>query len=141
MKKLIWWSCEMPTCNFTKKNSFTHPPYCISPSFSQNTSWLLLPKRLWKCESTISFWKYKQKVVLLVIYLFNYDSSKSAFFVINYGIWRSIEYSFYEEEIGIIRVFLLCVLICTFLSKSNCSSSWWFSFPILTSVSNSHFKQ
>ena len=30
------WSCEMPTCKLTKKNSFTHPPLCILPSFSQN---------------------------------------------------------------------------------------------------------
>ena len=54
-----------------EKSSFTNTPSCISPSFShntsfsQNTSQLLLPKRFWKCESIISFWKYKQKVVLL----------------------------------------------------------------------------
>ena len=48
-----------------EKSSFTHTPSYISPSFSQNTSQLLLPKRFWKCESTISFRKYKQKVVLL----------------------------------------------------------------------------
>ena len=47
------------------KNSFTHTPSCILPSFSQNASRLLLPKRLWKCVSTISFRKYKRKVVLL----------------------------------------------------------------------------
>ena len=53
------------------KNSFTHTPSCILPSFSkntlfsQNTSWSLLPKRLWKCESIISFQKYKRKVVIL----------------------------------------------------------------------------
>ena len=84
----------MPTRNFMKKSSFTHPPSCILPSFSQNASRLLLPKRSWKCESTISFWKCKRKVVLLVIYLFNYDSSKSTFFTLNYGIWRSLEHSF-----------------------------------------------
>ena len=67
-----------------RKNSFTHPPSCILPSFSQNASRLLLPKRFWKCASTISFRKYKQKVVLLLlIYLFNYDSSKSNFFMLN----------------------------------------------------------
>ena len=39
----------------------------------------------------------KWKVVLLVIYLFNYDSSKSAFFMLNMdGIWRSLEYTFYQ---------------------------------------------
>ena len=54
--------------------------------FSKNASRLLLPKRFWKCLSTISFRKYKpdkQKVVLFVIYLFNYDSSKSRFFMLN----------------------------------------------------------
>ena len=50
-----------------KKNSFTHRPSCTSPSFSQNTSQLYLPTRPWKFESTISFWKCKRKVVLLVI--------------------------------------------------------------------------
>ena len=54
-----------------EKNSFTHTPSCILPSFSKNTSFsqntsrLLLPKRLWKCKSTISLRKYKRKVVLL----------------------------------------------------------------------------
>ena len=67
----------MPTCKFTKKNSFTYPVSCILPSFSQNALRLLLPKRLWKCAITFSFRESKQKVVLLVIYLFNYDSSKS----------------------------------------------------------------
>ena len=40
-------------------------------------------KRLWNCASKISFRKYKQKVVLLVIYLFNYSSSKSTSFMLN----------------------------------------------------------
>ena len=77
----LFWSCEMPTCKLTKKDSFTHPPSYILPSFSQNASQLVLPKRLWKFESRISFWKCKRKVVLLVIYLFSYDSSKSIFFI------------------------------------------------------------
>ena len=71
---------------YEKKTPFTHPPSFILPSFSQNTSRLLLSKRFWKCGSTISFRKYKRKVVLLVIYLFNYDSSKSAFFMLNMAI-------------------------------------------------------
>ena len=44
---------------------------------------LLFPKRLWKWASTIYFKKYKRKVALLVIYPFNYDSSKSTFFMLN----------------------------------------------------------
>ena len=65
------------------EKSFTYLPSFILPSFSKNASWLLLPKRLWNCASKISFRKYKQKVVLLVIYLFNYSSSKSTSFMLN----------------------------------------------------------
>ena len=59
-------------------------PSCILPSFSQNASRLLFPKRLQKYAITVSLRKYKRKVVLLIIYLFNYDSSKSIlFFMLN----------------------------------------------------------
>ena len=47
---------------FYEKNSFTHPPSCILPLFSQNASRLLLRKRLCKRPSTLSFRKYKRKV-------------------------------------------------------------------------------
>ena len=68
-----------------EKSSFTYPPSCILSSFSKKMiSGLLLPKSLWMYASIISFRrKYKQKVVLLVIYLFNYDSSKSTSFMLN----------------------------------------------------------
>ena len=56
---------------------------CILLSFSQNASRLLLPMRLWKCTSTVSFRKYKQRVVLLVFDLFNYESLKLTFFMLN----------------------------------------------------------
>ena len=49
-----------------------------------------------KSESTVSFWKCKRKLVLLVTYPFNYDSPKSTFFMLSYGIWRPAEYSFYQ---------------------------------------------
>ena len=65
---ILSWSCEKPTCTFTRKNSFTQPHSCILPSFSHNSSRLFLPKRLWKCVSKLFFMKYKQKAVLLVIY-------------------------------------------------------------------------
>ena len=55
----------------------------LLPSFPQNASPLFLPKRLWKCASIISFRKYNRKLVLPVIYLFHYDSSKSTFFMLN----------------------------------------------------------
>ena len=78
----LQWSCEMPTCKLPKK-SFTYLPLWILPSFFKNASRLLLPKRLWNCARKISFRKYKQKVVLLVIYLFSYSSFKSTFFMLN----------------------------------------------------------
>ena len=52
--------------------------------------------RLWKFESTITFWKCERKVVLLVIYLFNYDSSKWVFFMLNYGITFSWGFSWVQ---------------------------------------------
>ena len=47
----LQWSCKIPNCKFTKKNSFTHPASCILPSFSQNASELhLLKEALKVCE-------------------------------------------------------------------------------------------
>ena len=65
------------------KNSFTYTPSCILPSFSQSESRLLLLKRLLRCASKFSFRKCKEKKVLLVICLLNYDSSKSIYFTLN----------------------------------------------------------
>ena len=65
-----------------EENSFTHPPSCILPSFPQNASQLLSKEALKVCEH-ISFREYKWKVVLLVIYLFNDDLSKSTFLMLN----------------------------------------------------------
>ena len=108
----LLWSCEMPRgcCQLqvNEKNSFTHPSSCILTSFSQNTSELLLPKRLWKFESTISFWKCKWKVVLLVIYLFSYDSSKSIFFMLNYGITFSWGFSWVQFLSNKLEFFVSC---------------------------------
>ena len=117
-----------------EENSFTHPSSCILPSFSQNTSWLLLPKRLWKCASTISFRKYKRKVVFFVIYLFNsiHLSQLSSCWVwhltFSWVQFLSNKLEFFVScNIKITRTsfFLLCVLICAFLEKSNCSASWY----------------
>ena len=51
-----WFDMELPSCEVMnlrdanlqvyKKTSFTHPSSWILPSFSQNESRLLLPKRL-----------------------------------------------------------------------------------------------
>ena len=115
----------MPTYKLTKKNSFTHLPTCILPSFSQNTSQSLLQKKFWACVGLISFGKYKQKVVLLVIYLFNYDSSRSTFFIwhlmFSWVQFLSNEFKFFVSwKVKVTRtsLFLFCVLILTFLYKN-----------------------
>ena len=56
-----------------KKVSFTHPPSCICPHFLRIHHDYFL-------TITVSFRNYKQKVV---ISLFNEDSSKSIFFMLN----------------------------------------------------------
>ena len=89
-----------------EETSFTHPPSCILPSFSKNTSRLLLRKSLSKCASTISFRKCKRKLVLLVNYLFNYDSSQSTFFMLNMEFNVLLSTAF-VKWIGILR-FLQC---------------------------------
>ena len=47
-----------------------HISSCILPSFCKNASQILLPKKFLKCVSKTSIRKYKENVVLLVIYLF-----------------------------------------------------------------------
>ena len=96
----------------------------------------------------------KQKVVLLVIYLFNYDSSKSTFFTLNMAfdvelsrfLSNKLEFFFScNTKITRTSFFLvrLCGLICIFKKKQKL-------FPImviilfyfiLSFVSNSHFQQ
>ena len=89
MKKLI--RTEIVRCQpASKKTSFTHLPSCILLSFSQKASPLLLSKRFWKCASTISLRKYMRKVLLLVIYQFSDDSSKSTFFILNMIVYKDV---------------------------------------------------
>ena len=67
-----------------RKNLFQTSSFMYFALFSQNASQMRLLKRLWKCASKIlSFRKYKQKVVLLALYLSNYDSFKPTFFMLN----------------------------------------------------------
>ena len=111
-------------------NSFTHLLSCILPSFSQNTSQLLLPKRLWKCASTFSFRKYKRKGVLLLIYLFSHDSSESSFFMLNMA-FDVASSTVFVKWIGIL-CFLQCkdyknILLFNQLLCVNCSPSWWYA--------------
>ena len=105
----------MSTCKFTKK-SFTYLSSCILSSFFKNASRLLPPKRLSNCASKIYFTKYKQKVVLLVIYLFNYNSSKLISLMLNVAFdfvlvwfssvnWNTLQHKGYKN----ILLFLSCV--------------------------------
>ena len=73
MKKLIYNKVVRYQPEVNKKNPFTHPPSCILPSFSQNTHGCF-------CQRGFESVRAQGKVV---IYLFNYDSSKSAFFMLN----------------------------------------------------------
>ena len=80
-------------------------------------SQLLFPKRFWKWASTVSFRKYKREVVLLVTYLFNYDSSKSTFFMLNltFCFWRS-------------EFFVSCNNIITAYNLTSFCSVFWCKF-------------
>ena len=85
----------MPSCKFTKK--LLHTSFvmyfvfifseCITINFSEEAFKVHTFKASSEevIVSTISFRKYKWKVVLLVIYLFSCDSSKhkSTFFMLN----------------------------------------------------------
>ena len=88
----------MPTCNFTKKIILLRV-FCLH--FSQNASRLLFPKRLWKCASTISFRKYKpdkaqsSAICNLPVQL---RFIQVNFLRVEYGISRSLRYSFYQKN-------------------------------------------
>ena len=76
-----------------EKISFIHPPSYTLPSFSKNTSRLLLRKSLRKFTSTISFRKYKRATCNLPVQL--------RFFQVNFlhvedATGRFLEYSFYQ---------------------------------------------
>ena len=109
MKKLI---CNgvaryQPTSKRKKlfhTSSFMH----FALIFSEYTR-SLFPKRLWKCASTVSSRKYKWKVV---IYLFNYDSSKSFFFMLNMAF----------------DVLLSTVSCNTKITRTSCSVFWYVLF-------------
>ena len=65
-----------------EQSSFTHPPSFMyfGLSFSEYIRITSSEEALKMCQHNF-FQKIKRKVVLLVIYLFNYDSSKSTLFI------------------------------------------------------------
>ena len=82
-------------------------------------SWLLFPKRLWKWASKISSRKYKRKVVLLVIQLFNYSSPKSTFFVLNMAFYVLVLTFWVQLLLYKLKFFVSCnsTILFTFLSQ------------------------
>ena len=73
--------------------------------------------------STISFRKYKQKVVLLLIYLSNYDSSKSTFSMLNIAWYLTLSsVGFLSNKLpffvscNTFFFFVMYILVCTFAS-------------------------
>ena len=85
----------------------------------------------WRCfeivqgpTSTLRFWKYKWKLVLLVFYLFNYDSS-THFLYVECGIWRCLQYSFCQ--INKLEFFVSCN---TFLLYAENKNVLLFSQPV-----------
>ena len=90
---------------------------------------------------------YQRKVVLLVIYLFNNDSSESTIFMLNMAFDALLSEVFvkYSKLVSFVscnvKLFALCFDMYFFLLKANYSPSWWWNFFVLTSESNSHFQQ
>ena len=72
----------MTTCNFRKKTLHTSFFVYFAFIFSECIKITSFEEVLKVCEH-YSFRKYKWKVVLLLIYLFNHESSKSTFFMLN----------------------------------------------------------
>ena len=96
----------MPTCKLTKKNSFTHRPSDVFCLFSQNTSRFLLPKRLWKCVSTISFSSVTYCNLPVQLRFIHLTFSWVQFF----GILCFLQYIKSQEHLSFCSVFLSHVL-------------------------------
>ena len=106
-----------------EKSSFTHPPSCILPSFSKNTSRLLLPKSLWKCASIISFRKYKRVTCNLPVQL---KFLQVNFLHVEDAIESFLEYSFYQVNWN---SFVSCdVKLQEHPSFCSCSVFWYVLF-------------
>ena len=113
------------------------------------TSRLLLPKSLWKCAGTISFWKYKPVTFNLPVQL---QSLQVNFLHVEDAIGPFFEHSFYQMNQN---SFVSCdVKLQERPSFYSYSVFWYLLFhknlivlhhggivfySILTSVSNSHF--
>ena len=89
---------------------------------------------------------FQQKVVLLVIYLFNHDSSKSTIFMLDmaFDVLLSAVFVKYSKLESFVSCNVSCKLFVLrfhmyFFIKSELFSIMVIKFSILRSVSNSHF--
>ena len=74
----------MPTCKFTKKKLFHTSSFMyVAFIFSQHITITLSKEALKVCRHNFLQEIFKQKGVLLVIYLFNYDSYKPTFLMLH----------------------------------------------------------
>ena len=113
-----------------EENSFTHPFMYFTFIFSECITITSPEESLKVCECNF----FQRKVVLLVIYLFNHDSSKSTIFMLNmaFDVLLSavfVKYSKLESFVSCnIKLFALCFDMYYFLWKPNYSPSWWYNF-------------
>ena len=123
-----WWSCEMSTCKFTKKLFHTSSLMYFAFIFSECITITFSEGALKVCDSTIFFRKsskYKQKIVLLVIYIFNCNSSKSFS-----SCWIRHQINWSSSFLAIQRLqehlffAQLVYFAMYFFKKPNCSPSW-----------------
>ena len=112
-----------------KENSFTHPllhVFCLHFLRTHHDYFLRRGLESIRAQFLLTnIKKYKRKGVLLLIYLFNDDSSKPTFSMLN-GIWLCLEYSFCQIDWNFcflqykdykntfLFAQLVCVLICIF---------------------------
>ena len=100
----------MPACKFTKK-TLSHTPFIyFTFIFSECITIASSEEGLKVCEYNF----FQRKVVLLVIYLFNHDSSKSTIFMLNmaFDVLLSavfVKYSKLESFVSCnVKLFALC---------------------------------
>ena len=125
----------MPTCMFTKKSlsNILHHVFCLH--FLRTHYDYFFRRGFQNVQVQFLSGNISKKLVLLVIYLFNCNSSKSTFFMLNMafdvvlstvfvkyiGILRFLQYKDYKN------IFLVAQIACFdmyFLKKLNCSLSW-----------------
>ena len=151
MKRLIFKKvarCEPASLRKKVSDIFLHI-FCLHSLLTHNN--YFFRKSLWNCACKISFRKYKQKVVLLAIYLFNCSSSKSTSFMLNVAFdFVLVRFSSNKLEcIAMQRLqkhssfLIVCVLICSILNKKLIAlhHNDILFYSILRSVLNTHFQQ